>query len=90
VDLATRQARTGLAGAVATAPGLGALAAQAGRALQREDAPAMLRAAQELLDQQADGPAGHPVRLAVSGLAGAARLLQPGRATLRFYRRLAA
>jgi len=90
VDLSIRRARTGLAGALAAEPGLGALVAQAGQALQGEDAPAMLQAAQKLLDAQVDGPAGHPVRLAVSGLAGAALLLQPDRATRRFYRRLVA
>ena len=90
VDLAIRRARTGLVEALAGEPGLGALVARAGQALQDEDAPAMLQAAQHLLDGQAEGPAGHPVRLAVSGLAGAAGLMQPGRATLRFYRRLVA
>ena len=90
VDLAIRRARTGLAGALAAAPELGALVAQAGQALQREDAPAMLCTAQELLDRKVDGPAAHSVRLAASGLAGTARLLQPDRSTLRFYRRLAA
>ena len=90
VDLAIRRARTGLVGALAAEPGLGALVARAGQALQNQDAPAMLQAAQQLLDRQVEGPAGHPVRLAVSGLAGAARLMQPDRATLRFYRRLMA
>ncbi len=90
VDLTIRRARTGLVGALAGEPGLGALVARAGQALQDEDAPAMLQAAQQLLDWQVEGPAGHPVRLAVSGLAGAARLMQPDRATLRFYRRLVA
>ncbi len=90
LDLTIRRARTGLVGAVAAEAGLGALVAQAGQALQNEDAPAMLQAAQELLDRQVEGPAGHPVRLAVSGLAGAARLMQPDRATPRFYRRLVA
>lgn len=85
VDLAIRRAWAGLA-ALGTAHGSAAI--RAGDALRRQDGPAMLAAAQGLLDDAGDEPVGRPLLTAVSGLAGAARLLEPGRATLRFYRKL--
>ncbi len=89
LDLALRRAHSGLAAAAAR-PALAAIATRARAAVQRGDAAAMLGAAQELLDH----PDSHPSRAlllpTVSGLAGAARLLRPDRATLRFHRRLTA
>ena len=85
VDLAVRRAWGGLA-ALGTMHG--PAATRAGEALRRQDGPAMLAAAQGLLDDAGDQPVGRPLLTAVSGLAGAAMLLQPGRATLRFYRKL--
>ena len=85
VDLAVRRAWAGLA---ALGHARGPAAARAGEALRRQDAPAMLAAAQSLLDEAGDQPVARPLLQAVSGLAGAALLLQPGRATMRFYRRL--
>jgi uncharacterized membrane protein YccC len=85
VDLAVRRAWAGLA-ALGSTHGLAAT--RAGEALRREDSPAMLAAAQGLLDEAGDQPVDWPLLRAVSGLTGAALLLQPGRATLRFYRKL--
>ena len=55
----------------------------------------MMAAAQALLDQGVPDQGGdqapsRPLLQAVSGLAGAAMLLQPGRATRRFHRKLMA
>jgi len=85
VDLAVRRAWAGLA-ALGSTHGLAAT--RAGDALRRRDGRAMLAAAQGLLDDAGDQPVDRPLLRAVSGLTGAALLLQPDRATLRFYRKL--
>jgi hypothetical protein len=86
LDLTIRRARAGLAD-IAENPRLSAAAAAARRSLQQGDPDAMLRSAETLLEAR-DEPGGESLRLAVSGLAGAARLIGPDRSALRFYSKL--
>ena len=90
VDLAVRRAHSGLAAAATAVPEVQAAVAEAGRSLSRGDLPAMLRAAQVLLEQPAPAGARHSLRQAASGLAGAAFLLRPERGTVRLHRRMLA
>ncbi len=87
LDLAIRRAHTGLA-AIASDPLLGTAVAEASRSLSTGHAPAILQSAQTLLAYQAVQPEFQGLRQAVSGMAGAARLIGRDDAPLRFYRKL--
>ncbi len=90
LDLAIRRARSALAAVVAEEPSLAAVAAAASQSLSNEDSEAMLRSAESLLQHPTDRPDRRELRRAVAGMAGAARLMGPDRAALRFYRKLTA
>lgn len=90
LDLAIRRARSALAAAVGEEPSVAAVAADASRNLSNGDPDAMLRSAESLLQHPTDRPDRSGLRRAVAGMAGAARLIGPDRAALRFYRKLTA
>ncbi len=87
LDLAIRRAHTGLA-AVASDPRLGAAIAEARRSLSAGHPPAILASAETLLAYQDEPSDLQGIRQAVSGMAGAARLIGRDETPLRFYRKL--
>ncbi len=90
LDLAIRRARSALAAAVGGEPSLAVVAAAASRSLSDGDPEAMLRSAESLLRHPTDRLDRSVLRRAASGMAGAARLTGPDRASWRFYRKLTA
>ncbi len=88
LDLAYRRARSGLATAQRAEPALRQAIEAAHAAMDHPDPDALQAAGQALLDYPANGAATSGIRLAVSGMAGIARIFRSDAPSMRFYRRI--